>query len=322
MKLGINRGMAHNREQSGTRDHEDYLSSLEGEEESSYDDVSTADYVNSINNETTSSEYMSKRILEQSERIAQLETIVKSLQRKCQRDRELLKKLKDKATERESNFDTNIHERNKEKQIQDFVNSNFEGNKRQRCMRFADYMINRSPHAHFLLRASSNYLQKNVLPAWKILREMDYHGGVLSYEGLEVLRAVEMGKKRYYRGGVIVSPASLKRIALQVHKIGRDLLPFSLGQTQKGYEYISFKPTPLLLMVLKSYKLGAKSLPRNYSIGLSQSIDGAMLSKNLNHVCFGLKMNDPSAICPLTKESLLQNVQSRNQVFPIKIVMC
>jgi hypothetical protein len=55
----------------------------------------------------------------------------------------------------------------------------------------------------FMVRQASEWLRNNVFTPFAILREMDLAGGTLSYEGLEVLRAVETKGKKCYRGSVI-----------------------------------------------------------------------------------------------------------------------
>jgi len=56
-------------------------------------------------------------------------------------------------------------------------------------------------------------------------------------------------------------------------------------------------------------------------------MDGAQLSKNITHVTYGFKMADRGALCPFSKKPLFggndstASVQSRNNCFPLKIVM-
>ena len=85
---------------------------------------------------------------------------------------------------------------------------------------------------------------------------MDLNRGVLSYEGLEVLRQVQTGGKKYYSHCLLPSPATLKNVSSKVKKIGDILLPFKTGRNSKGHEFIKFDSKRLLALVLNAYKLG------------------------------------------------------------------
>jgi hypothetical protein len=65
---------------------------------------------------------------------------------------------------------------------------------------------------HFVVKIAKEWLRKNVFTPWAILREMDLAGGTLSFEGIEVLRRVEMkGEKSVHGCVVIPCPADIKR---------------------------------------------------------------------------------------------------------------
>jgi hypothetical protein len=48
------------------------------------------------------------------------------------------------------------------------------------------------------------------------------------------------------------------------------------------------------------------------SVGVTQSINGAQLSKNLSHTTGGFKISDHCARCPFTKKLILNDLEGCN----------
>jgi hypothetical protein len=177
-----------------------------------------------------------------------------------------------------------------------------------------------------LITKSKSWLRTNVFTCYNILKEMDLAGGTLGYEGIEILRAAETKRAKYYRGSVIPSIAEFKRTAKKVEKLGHCLAPFVLGLTDAGdKEAIDFQPYwKIMGTVFRAF--GLMGIGQAYSCLCVYALDGASITKNLGHVLGGFKVADPSAICPITGDLLLQNpaemnAQSRSLCFPLKMIM-
>jgi hypothetical protein len=175
----------------------------------------------------------------------------------------------------------------------------------------------------FVVTMAKEWLQKNVFTPWAILQEMDIAGGTLSYEGIEVLRRVETKGGKHIRGSVIPSSSEIKRVARMVEHFAEPLCPFNLQPTPVG-EMIQFDIEKTLRTVLGAY--GLLSIAVDKSVSVTQSIDGAQLSKNLSHTTGGIKISDRCTRCPFTKKLILQdvgscNAQSRSYCFPLTTVM-
>jgi hypothetical protein len=152
---------------------------------------------------------------------------------------------------------------------------------------------------------------------------MDIAGGTLSYEGIEVLRRVETKGGKHIRGSVIPSSSEIKHVARMVEHFAEPLCPFNLQPTPVG-EMIQFDIEKTLRTVLGAY--GLLSIAVDKSVSVTQSIDGAQLSKNLSHTTGGIKISDRCTRCPFTKKLILQdvgscNAQSRSYCFPLTTVM-
>ena len=177
-----------------------------------------------------------------------------------------------------------------------------------------------------LITKAKQWLRKNVYTCYNILREMDRAGGTLGYEGIEILRAAETKRVKRYPNSVIPSTAEFKRAAEKVERLAHCLAPFVLGLTDAGdKEAIDFQPYwKIMGTVFRAY--GLIGIGQAYSCLCVYSLDGASITKNLGHVLGGFKVADPSAICPMTGDHLLQNptemnAQSRNLCFPLKMIM-
>ena len=123
--------------------------------------------------------------------------------------------------------------------------------------------------------------------------------------------------------GHIPCAASLKRWARMVEQFAVPLCPFTLQPTSLG-EMINFDIEKTLRTVLDAF--GLLTIAKEKSVCVTQSIDGAQLSKNLSHTTGGFKIGDRCARCPFTKKLVLNdlegcNAQSRSYCFPLTIVM-
>jgi hypothetical protein len=176
------------------------------------------------------------------------------------------------------------------------------------------------PH---LLKLARQYYRANVFTSFNILKEMDLAGGTLSYEGIDVIRRVETGCQKYYRGSMIPSKSEIKRMAGLVEWCARGHCPYTVSETDQG-EVIVFDYAKAMLCVTKAF--GLDEIGKLRSLSFATSLDGASLSKNLSIVAAGVKVIDRSACCPFSGRLILQNpltmrAQSRNLCLPFIIRM-
>jgi hypothetical protein len=167
------------------------------------------------------------------------------------------------------------------------------------------------------------WLRKNVFTPQAILKEMDLSGGTLNYQGLDVLRSVETKGKRYYRGSVLPSPACLKRAAKVVERKADEVCPMEEFETQWG-KGIKLCEARTVKLVLDSFGLAEKA--KSEKVSLSESIDASKITKNLSCITAGFKVTDIAAVDPVTKKALFvdglfSNMQSRNNVFPLQMIL-
>jgi hypothetical protein len=174
-----------------------------------------------------------------------------------------------------------------------------------------------------LLKLSRKYFRENVFTPYNVLREMDLAGGTLSYAGIDVLRRVETGGVKRFRGSMIPSKSEIKRMASLVEWFARPRCPFAVKQTSKG-EAVEFDYAKSMLCITQAFHLD--DVGKRRSLSVASSIDGASLTKNISMIAGGIKIIDRGARCPLTRKPLLDNpttmtAQSRNLCIPLKIMM-
>jgi len=167
------------------------------------------------------------------------------------------------------------------------------------------------------IRLAKEWLRCNVFSPWHIARVMDLNGGTLNLKGYDLIRKLEL------RDWLLPSPSSIQRVFALVEVAGDKHAPFELKK-KPGGEAIVFNYEKVVALVVASFGLAGAAMLRG--VRLAQSIDGANLTRTLCHVMAGIKMNDPGAINPLTREPLFAanigvGVQSRNVVFPMQIQM-
>ena len=171
-----------------------------------------------------------------------------------------------------------------------------------------------------LIDIAKQWLRTNVYSSWRIARLMDINGGALNLAGIELLRSLETNNVKYVRGSLLPSSASIRREFATIEAMGAIQAPFDLLPHPTG-ESIKFDYQKVLSLLIKAYGMHEQGLTR--SLRFAQSIDGSNLTKHITHVMAGIKINDKSAVCPLTGVPLfsgdLIKVQSRTTCFPLQI---
>ena len=155
--------------------------------------------------------------------------------------------------------------------------------------------------------------------AHRVCKEMDLSGGVLNQSGINILRRVErLGK--YGRNGYLCSTNKIQKIQEIVHEHMSKMCPYKLI-TEDGIDGVAFEPTMMLDALLKLFKLYGIARTEG-NVKLSSTLDGADLSRNIQHVTCRMKIVDPRAVNPCTGIPLgLEGVQSRDFCFPIQILL-
>jgi len=143
------------------------------------------------------------------------------------------------------------------------------------------------------------HLHETVFHPSKILMRMDMAGGTLSMEGLEVLRMCETDGQKYVRNTILCCSADLKRCCAKVDALAKSVVPYEHGcldDENGGSEYIEWESRHLLSGMIQAYQLTEVAKARPVEVHIA--IDGAMLSKNWNHLTAGVKQGDTAAFCP------------------------
>ena len=153
----------------------------------------------------------------------------------------------------------------------------------------------------------------------KVCREMDLSGGVLNQSCIDVMRKVEnLGK--YGRGGYLCSTNKIKDIQKIVHEKMSKNCPYVMID-EDGIDGIKFLYIKYLNYILKLFKLNRIACVEG-NIKIAITLDGADLSRNIQHVTAGIKIVDPRAVNPVTGIPIgLEGVQSREFCFPMKILL-
>ena len=153
-----------------------------------------------------------------------------------------------------------------------------------------------------------------------VLRVMDLSGGVVNQSCINTLRGVE-NLKKYEQSEYLVSTNKLKKLQEKIHKKMKILCPYKLIENRDGIDGIEFEYSKLLKFLLKLFKL-EQIARREGNVSISITLDGADLSRNIQHVTCGVKFCDPRAVNPLTGIPIgLEGVQSREFCFAFKILL-
>ena len=149
-----------------------------------------------------------------------------------------------------------------------------------------------------LMKLSRQYFRANVFTPYNIVREMDLAGGTLSYEGIDVMRRVETGGLKRFRGTMIPSKSELKRMAGLVEWFARPLCPYMLKVTPMG-EAVEFNYVLTFLCILKVFHLD--NIGKQRSLSVASSIDGARVPfKTSISRCRWYQNNGPR--CPVSSD--------------------
>ena len=177
----------------------------------------------------------------------------------------------------------------------------------------AELILDESIHEGQLRQCSysvfRNFVRENIFTPYRVLKAMDQRGGVLNYEGIEILRVAETQGVPNQKT-LLPSSTCLQVYAAMVEAFGRTVCPFVMKRNPKdGSEGFSFRAADVLVCLLKAGKvLDSEALLR--PIYIAQSLDGALFTKHLSHTLCRIKFNDRSN--PFA--------QSREGVFPVACV--
>ena len=144
-----------------------------------------------------------------------------------------------------------------------------------------------------IVKAVSNYLRQTCFSPFRILREMDTTGGVLSLSGLEILRKCESdGRKGAHT--MIPSSAAMKKAQQEIERFADTIVPFhTIRNTKDGSEGFIFRGADSMKGVLRSNNaLEGEAKEREHTV--ASTMDGASLTKSLDHTLGGFKYNDIS----------------------------
>ncbi|KAL7557620.1 hypothetical protein ACA910_013084 [Epithemia clementina (nom. ined.)] len=149
------------------------------------------------------------------------------------------------------------------------------------------------------------YVRRNIFAVHKVLRHMDLTGGVLNFEGIEVLREIE-SRGQPYAVTLLPSTAKLQKVAFIVECYGKNVCPFKMIKCGKNKaEGFAFRVADVLLCSIIAG--GAAEEAKLRPIEVSRSMDSALFTKHLGHTLGGIKFNN----------RLNPFKQSRNLVFPV-----
>jgi hypothetical protein len=178
-----------------------------------------------------------------------------------------------------------------------------------------------------LIQYAKEVLSQREFHPFKVLRLMDTHGGKINIEALALLRSLEEPEKRKHNKTVIPSKFKLQELQAKVHRLGDLIARYKKGTVAStGNEYIEFFLEDALRCILTGTGLHTIH-DQDAPVTLSQVMDGSRFSNAIHFVMYGIKINDPRALCPWTKErildpsSLKSNLQSRNNQIPLKLMI-
>ena len=144
-----------------------------------------------------------------------------------------------------------------------------------------------------IVKAVSKHLRDTCFAPFNLLREMDMAGGVLSLSGLELLRKCESnGKKGKHT--LIPSAAAMKKAQQEIEKFADSIVPFhTIRNTKDGSEGFIFRGADSMTGILRTNNaLDGPAKEREHTV--ASTMDGAGLTKSLQHTLGGFKYNDDS----------------------------
>jgi hypothetical protein len=175
-----------------------------------------------------------------------------------------------------------------------------------------------------MIEKVKEYYRNNIFSPEKILKAMDMAGGQLSLQGINVLRNIESYGIKFYHSSILPSSGKIKRTCEIVDNFANQIVPFKEGILETGGEYAKFDPVHVMNLMIKAYNL--TEVAKFRSIKINQAIDAALITTNMHHTTYGLKMIDKAAYDPVSKRLIYgsadsSTLQSRNNCFPLMIVL-
>ena len=159
------------------------------------------------------------------------------------------------------------------------------------------------------VRQFKTYMRNHLFTPFRFLRVMDLAGGVLNFEGIEILRRCETNGQKHLRT-MIPSSSSLKQVAALIESFGNIKIPFKMiRDSNDGSEGFYFRPADMTREIVMARDVVEEAKERN--LLMAQTLDGATLSKKHSITMAGINFNDQSN--PLTS--------SRNDVTPLVCIM-
>ena len=149
-----------------------------------------------------------------------------------------------------------------------------------------------------LITKVSRWLRDNVFKVGDLLKMMDLKGGVLNYEGVEIMRSLEVKGRRNFRESILPSRSRLQKFQVKMNKVGETVCPYEDDPTEQG-EGFKFDPKKAIEVLFEGY--GLTEIAKHESVILGVSVDGTNISKKIKTMVGGLKINAKQAICPITK---------------------
>ncbi len=140
------------------------------------------------------------------------------------------------------------------------------------------------------------------------------------WKGLKSFTSVKQ-MERVCSNTIICSSANIKHCCTKVNLLSKSIVPYKHGLLDKengGGEYVQLDPPHLLAGMISAYQLANVAQERPVEVHIA--IDGAMLSKNWNHLMAGVKQADNAAFCLCRQQLIYGNmddatIQSRDHCF-------
>lgn len=139
--------------------------------------------------------------------------------------------------------------------------------------------------------------------AMALARKMDLSGVTLNFEALHALWGMEQQQvvvggenKKILHHGFICHPKKVSAAMRSVNAAAQASIPFAHKWLDGGVECVQFDYEKLLTYSLKVFGLYDRA--KQVSVMISPTLDGADISRNIQHVTAGVKFNDPNTIDP------------------------
>jgi hypothetical protein len=145
---------------------------------------------------------------------------------------------------------------------------------------------------------------------------MDKEGSKLSLEGLEVLIGVKTQGRKHTQDVMLPSASAVKNVARIIEAFGKYLVSYlmtNLPEGLRGGEPVSFSKPDAIKLLLKA--TGLQEAAKTRQIVLPSSCDTVVVSKNAHFLMEGLKINDRTALTPVTKRPLFLAGTDRGEIY-------